>query len=167
MYWERLASLSLSFPSLGFRYSASFTGTISFWTVAVCLFAASDPEDDFFSVSRSEIHAFSIEEGCFQVINDDTGIHLLTLSGFLAKNQLHSAPATRIFVPVLAHRRGVEYGSTSYHLCPVRALQRYLQFTRSLCGNRRLLFISYSLDKTTNISPSTISRWRIWMIKMA
>ena len=57
-------------------------------------------------VSRSDIRAVSNEEVCFQVINDDTGI----LSGFLTKIQLPSAPATRIFVPALAHRRDVEYG---------------------------------------------------------
>ena len=61
---------------------------------------------------RSEIHVLSIERGCFQVLDNYMGVHLLTEPGFLESVTV----GTKIFINDLANLNGVSYGSTSYML---------------------------------------------------
>ena len=60
-------------------------------------------------------------------------------------------------IPALKCRQDPQ--DTNILLCPVRALQCYLDRTKDSRGGRQLLFISYKLGHSKDILCSTISPW--------
>ena len=101
---------------------------------------------------RSEIHALSIEEGCFRYDRNSDSITLLTQPGFLAK-----------IIPGLSQFCGSD--TDDRLLCPVRALRAYLSRVKAKRLGRKRLFLP--LKGSKDISPSTISRWICDVIKLA
>ncbi|MCG7867313.1 MAG: hypothetical protein JAY74_13235 [Candidatus Thiodiazotropha taylori] len=112
---------------------------------------------------RSEIHAFSVEGGCFRYDKNADSITLLTQPGFLAKNQLPDCLPEPIVIPGLTKFSGSD--SDDRLLCPVRALLLYLKRVKSIRAGRNRLFLPIKGSK--DISPSTISRWIRNVIKLA
>ena len=62
-----------------------------------------------------------------------------------------------VVIPALKCGQGSQ--DTDILLCPVRALQCYLDQTKDSRGGRQLLFISYKLGHSKNIQCFTISSW--------
>ena len=88
------------------------------------------------------------------------------LPEFLAKNQNPSDPSPSISIRPLSHFLCPD--DPDLKLCPVRALRRYLKFTRSLRHiNQRKLFISFNPFHGKDISTASISRWLKLSIKNA
>ena len=112
---------------------------------------------------RSEIHALSIEEGCFRYDRNSDSITLLTQPGFLAKNQLPESLPEPIVIPGLSQFCGSD--TDDRLLCPVRALRAYLSRVKAKRLGRKRLFLP--LKGSKDISPSTISRWICDVIKLA
>ena len=112
---------------------------------------------------RSEIHALSHKSVKSSVINGNEVIHVKTVMSFLTKNQReNSSPdaAKKIFIPSLKEVLGPDlWDSEDKVLCPVRAIRHYLKRTTSLRKDRKLLFISYQLNRSTDIHAPTISSW--------
>ena len=73
---------------------------------------------------RSELHAFSIEEGCMRFNKSDGSVSLLCQPGFLAENQLTQVLPEPIYVPNLSKSYGQD--DPDRLLCPVRSLKFYL-----------------------------------------
>ena len=75
--------------------------------------------------------------------------------------ELISKGRTAIFSPVVipALKCSQDSPDTDVLLCPVRALQCYLDRTKDSRGGRQLLFISYKLGHSKDIQCSTISSW--------
>ena len=44
-------------------------------------------------------------------------------------------------------------------LCPIRSLKQYLEYTKSLRGDRKRLFIAYKKGYSKDIQASTVSAW--------
>ena len=97
---------------------------------------------------------------------DENGVFILNfLPEFLAKNQNASDPSPSIHIrPLTGFLCPDDIDRT---LCPVRALKRYLRFTRSLRKSQRKLFISHNPFYSKDISTSSISRWLKLVIKNA
>lgn len=112
---------------------------------------------------RSEIHALSVQEGCFRHDKNSDSITLLTQPGFLAKNQLPESFPEPIIIPGLTKFSGSD--SDDRLLCPVRALLCYLKKVKPIRAGRNRLFLPIKGSK--DISPSTISRWICNVIKLA
>ena len=112
---------------------------------------------------RSEIHALSIEEGCFRYDRNSDSITLLTQPGFLAKNQLPESLPEPIVIPGLSQFCGSD--TDDRLLCPVRAVRAYLSRVKAKRSGRKRLFLP--LKGSKDISPSTISRWICDVIKLA
>ena len=112
---------------------------------------------------RSEIHALSIEEGCFRYDCNSDSITLLTQPGFLAKNQLPESLPEPIVIPGLSQFCGSD--TDDRLLCPVRAVRAYLSRVKAKRLGRKRLFLP--LKGSKDISPSTISRWICDVIKLA
>ncbi|MCG7869396.1 MAG: hypothetical protein JAY74_23885 [Candidatus Thiodiazotropha taylori] len=112
---------------------------------------------------RSEIHALSVEEGCFRYDRNSDSLTLLTQPGFLAKNQLPDSLPEPIVIPGLTQFCGSD--SDDRLLCPVRAVRAYLDRVKSKRSGRKRLFLP--LKGTKDISPATISRWICEVIRLA
>ena len=80
----------------------------------------------------------------------DGSFSLRFLPEFLAKNQKPGDPSPIIRIPPLP---------SDHKLCPVRALRRYLHFTRSFRGRRRKLFLSLNPSLKADISVIALTRW--------
>ena len=120
----------------------------------------------FAAARRSEIHALSIEEGCFRYDRNSDSITLLSQPGFLAKkkNQLPESLPEPIVIPGLSQFCGSD--TDVRLLCPVRAVRAYLSRVKAKrSGRKRLFFLP--LNGSKDISPSTISCWICDVIKLA
>ena len=107
---------------------------------------------------RSEIHAWTLD-GLLCLCDWDQ-IQLSPSPSFIAKNQLaKEGPQSISPVVIPALKCSQESLDTDVLLCPVRALQCYLDRTKDSRGGRRLLFISYKLGHSKDIQCSTISSW--------
>ena len=112
----------------------------------------------------SEVCNFSGLAHDIAVLQD--GSYMLKfLPEFLAKNQDPADPSPSIRIRPLTSFLCPD--DPDRKLCPVRALKRYLKFTRSLRQNQRKLFISFNPYYTKDISTSSISRWVKLVIKSA
>ena len=80
----------------------------------------------------------------------DGSFSLRFLPEFLAKNQKPGDPSPVIRIPPLP---------SDHKLCPVRALRRYLHFTKSFRGRRRKLFLSLNPSLRADISVTALTRW--------
>ena len=112
---------------------------------------------------RSEIHAFSHISVRSTFIDGNEVINIKTVPAFLTKNQReNSSPNStkKILIPSLKEVLGPDlWDSDDKLLCPVRSIKHYLKRTRSLRKDRQLLFISWQLNRETEIKPGTISSW--------
>ena len=86
----------------------------------------------------------------------DGSFSLRFLPEFLAKNQspLTPSPVLKI-LPLIPFCPDDEDAK----LCPVRALRRYMHFSKSLRGDQRKLFISLNPFYKKDIIASTLSNW--------
>ena len=98
-------------------------------------------------------------------IQQDGSFILKFLPEFLAKNQTPSDPSPSIRIRPLTDFLCPD--DPDRKLCPVRALKRYLKFTRSLRKSQRQLFISHNPFYGKDITSSSISRWLKLVIKNA
>ena len=115
---------------------------------------------------RSEIHAISFDDISFSP--DDTGniIYALpVIADFIAKNELltRGRDITKmIYVPSLKGVLGPEAWETeASFICPVRALDAYLQRTKPFRRGRHRLFIPYSTGIKTELCSSTVSSYLV------
>ena len=107
---------------------------------------------------RSEIHAWTLD-GLLCLGNWDQ-IQLSPSPSFIAKNQLAKEGLQSISPVVIpALKCSQDSQDTDILLCPVRALQCYLDRTKDSRGGRQLLFISPKLGHLKDIQCSTISSW--------
>lgn len=108
---------------------------------------------------RSEVHALSFDEACIRFSKGLASVTLLTEPGFLAKNQVAGKPSEKIVIPSLISFTGKDI--SDYKLCPVRALKAYVTRTSEaeVRNGRKRLFIPFKVDKTGEITASTISYW--------
>ena len=94
----------------------------------------------------------------------DGSYSLRFLPEFLAKNQSPQDPSPIITIlPLVPFCPDDE----DYKLCPVRALKRYLYFTKSLRDGKRKLFISHNPSYKKDIIASTLSGWLRRVIAIA
>ena len=112
---------------------------------------------------RSELHALSVEPHCLRFSDSDGSVQLLCRIVFLAKNRLPSVPPSPFIVPSLSQSCGSN--DPDRLLCPVRALKFYLAATEAFRGSRKRLFLP--VRGLSDISPATISRWIVSVIKSA
>ena len=105
---------------------------------------------------RSEIHALSYSDLAWSP--DKDRVFLRVVPSFLAKTQLATSPPLAFSVPSLGTFVGQE-SQEDMSLCPVRCLFHYLDRTRDLRGNRKLLFLSYKKGFKKDISSATVSSW--------
>ena len=117
----------------------------------------------FAAARRSEIHALSIEEGCFRYDLNSDSITLLTQPGFLAKNQLPESLPEPIVIPGLSQFCGSD--TDIRLLYPVRAVRAYL--SRVMLRDREGRDCFLPLKDSKDISPSTISCLICDVIKLA
>ena len=107
---------------------------------------------------RSEIHAWTLDG--LLCLGDWDQIQLSPSPSFIAKNQLaKEGPQSISPVVVPALKCSQDSPDTDVLLCPVRALQCYMDRTKDSRGGRQLLFISYKLGHSKDIQCSTISSW--------
>ena len=93
-------------------------------------------------------------------LGDWDQIQLSPSPSFIAKNQLaKEGPQSISPVVIPALKCNQDSPDTDVLLCPVRALQCYLDQTKDSRGGRQLLFISYKLGHSKDIQCSTISSW--------
>ena len=107
---------------------------------------------------RSEIHAWVANK--VSNLGQWEKVALFPSSDFIAKNQLaredsHVSPVTIPALTTIVDRQFKEDRT----LCPVRALEYYLDRTKDLRGSRSLLFISFKKGHTSDIRPATLSSW--------
>ena len=112
----------------------------------------------------SEICNLSGLDKDFATRRDGT-IVLKFLPEFLAKNQDPSDPSPEIQIKPLTSFLCPD--DPDMKLCPVRALRRYLKFTRSLRSSQRKLFISFNPFHKCDITKASVSRWLKHVIKSA
>ena len=106
----------------------------------------------------SEIHAWTLDG--LLCLGDWDQIQLSPSPSFIAKNQLVKEGLQSISLVVIpALKCSQDSPDTDVLLCPVRALQCYLDRTKDSRGGRQLLFISYKLGHSKDIQCSTISSW--------
>ena len=86
----------------------------------------------------------------------DGSYSLRFLPDFLAKNQSPQAPSPIVRVPPLVPFCPDDEDAK---LCPVRALRRYIHFTKTLRVGKRKLFISHNPSYKKDIIASTLSGW--------
>ena len=105
----------------------------------------------------SEVHALSGQ--AFDIKHDrrNNSYTLKFLPEFIAKNQSPDQPSPSVHI--LPLETIVAPDDKDITLCPVRALRRYLHFTKTLRGGKRHLFISHNPAKIGDIRRPTISRW--------
>ena len=112
---------------------------------------------------RSELHAFSHASTRSTIRDGNEIIHVKTIASFLTKNQReNSSPDSnrKVLIPSLQEVLGPDlWDSDDKLLCPVRAIKFYLKRTKRLRRDKQLLFISWQLNKPTDIKPATISSW--------
>ena len=121
------------------------------WKIAFLLALASGKR-------RSEIHAWTLDG--LLCLGDWDQIQLSPSPSFIAKNQLaKEGPQSISPVVIPALKCSQDSPDTDVLLCPVRALQCYLDQTKDSRGGRQLLFISYKLGHSKDIQCSTISSW--------
>ena len=95
----------------------------------------------FAAARRSEIHALSIEEGCFRYDRNSDSITLLTQPGFLAKKkQLPESLPEPIVIPGLSQFCGSD--TDIRLLYPVRAVRAYLSRVKAKRSGRKRLFFT-------------------------
>ena len=82
-------------------------------------------------------------------------------SSFLSKNQLaKEGPDSVASVVITAPASTLDKSLKSdMSLCPVRALQYYLDRTSDLRQNKELVFLSFKKGFNKDMSPATISSW--------
>ena len=101
----------------------------------------------FAAARRSEIHALSIEEGCFRYDRNSDSITLLTQPGFLAKQKKKKLPESLpepIVIPGLSQFCGSD--TDVRLLYPVRAVRAYLSRVKAKrLGRKRLFFTTEGL----------------------
>ena len=99
----------------------------------------------FAAARRSEIHALSIEEGCFRYDRNSDSITLLTQPGFLEKKkQLPESLPEPIVIPGLSQFCGSD--TDVRLLYPVRAVRAYLSRMKAKrLGRKRLFFTTEGL----------------------
>ena len=89
-----------------------------------------------------------------------TNVVLHPVPGFISKTQLISKRPSAlkpITIPSLGHTFSRDLAEDR-HLYPVRCLKVYLVRTKPLREGKRLLFISYQKNKTSDISKNTHHR---------
>ena len=108
---------------------------------------------------RSEIHAWLNKNIRHQA--DWTKVSLYPSPSFLAKNHLaKEGPecVAPVVIPALAPTLDKSL-KEDRSLCPVRALRYYLDKTQDLRQGKELVFVSFKMGFTKDISPATISSW--------
>ena len=105
----------------------------------------------------SEVHALSGLDFDIKHDNRSNSYTLRFLPEFIAKNQAPDQPSPSLTILPLETIVAPEDKDIS--LCPVRALRRYLHFTKTLRYGKRRLFISHNPSKVGDIRRPTISRW--------
>ena len=99
---------------------------------------------------RSEIHAWTLDG--LLCLGEWDQIQLSPSPSFIAKNQLaKEGPQSLSPVVIPALKCSQDSPDTDVLLCPVRALQCYLDRTKDSRGGRQLLFISYKLGHSKDI----------------
>ena len=111
---------------------------------------------------RSEIHALSVEDSHLR-FNSDGSVTFLCQSGFLAKTQLPSVAPLPFTIPSLS--RDLSHSDPDRSLCPIRALNFYLDRVKSSRGSRKRLFLP--VKGKHDISAASISRWIASAIRLA
>ena len=110
---------------------------------------------------RGEVHALAADK----VMHDDaphwTKVILYPHAAFVSKTQLRSSGASAlrpINIPSLRSFLGPDMAE-DLSLCPVRAIQIYLDRTKDLRAGKRLLFIAYKKGHQGDIHKNTLSGW--------
>ena len=108
---------------------------------------------------RGEVHSLD-----FKKVRHDSKWSSVTLephADFVSKTQIRTAGSSAfsaVYIPALGPVLGP--GSEEDRgLCPVRAIKIYLDRTRELREDRRLLFVSYKAGHKGDIHKNTISSW--------
>ena len=107
---------------------------------------------------RSESHAWTLDG--LLCLGDWDQIQLSPSPSFIAKNQLAKEgmqSMSPVVIPALKCSQDCQ--DTDILLCPVRALQCYLDRTKDSRVGRQLSFISYKMGHTKDIQCSTVSFW--------
>ena len=114
------------------------------------------------SASRvSEIHSLSLDEGHFR--KERKGIRLLPNMQFLAKTQTLNKPWEPLYIPAFDC---YATDSDDLKLCPCRALNIYIQRTKSIRKSNRM-FITYQKNNHKEASKDSIARWIIQTVRFA
>ena len=93
-------------------------------------------------------------------------VSLKFLPEFLAKNQSPGCASPSITISPLSSILCPD--DEDRQLCPIRALKRYLRFTRTLRSpNQRKLFISHNPGYSKDITKATLGRWLRLVISKA
>jgi len=108
---------------------------------------------------RSSIQALSIEPG--HIRWEKSGVRLIPVASFVAKNQTASSGSVEFFLPSLASFSSVEEDKV---WCPVRALKWYISRTKSLRSSSDLFITTTAPHRAA--SKDTISRWLVECIKL-
>ena len=88
----------------------------------------------------------------------DGSVTLHFLPEFLAKNQLAGSSSPSVSIKPLSAILCPD--DEDRRLCPVRALKRYLKFTRTLRSpTQRKLFISHNPSCSKDLSKASVARW--------
>ena len=118
---------------------------------------------------RSEIHAIWFQGISSSMIDGNLVYTLPVLADFIAKNQLNTQgfDVTKvILVPSLQQVLGPDlWDSEDRYLCPVRALQIYLERTAPVRHGRKRLIIPYSPGIKREIASSTVSGYIVQTMK--
>ena len=113
----------------------------------------------------SEIHALSGQGFDIKYDLKNNNYTLKFLPEFLAKNQAPDQLSPSLCILPLETILAPDDRDVT--LCPVRALRRYLHFTKTLRFGKRRLFISHNPSKVGDIRRPTISRWISEVIESA
>ena len=109
---------------------------------------------------RSSLQALSMEPGHLRWEN--SGVRLIPIPSFIAKNQTASSGSVEIFLPSLASMSSVEEDKV---WCPVRTLKWYLSRTKDLRSSSSLFVTTTAPHGAA--SRDTVSRWLVECIKLA
>lgn len=106
---------------------------------------------------RSELHALSHAPECLNFWRGHSGVTLLTMPGFMAKNQPADMPSPKIEVPALSTKVGRD--DEERLLCPIRALRYYLEAAGPRRKGRKRLFIPIEEKASGEIRPGHVTSW--------
>ena len=109
----------------------------------------------------SEIHSLTLDTGHFR--KEKKGIRLLPNMQFLAKTQTMHRPWEPIYVPAFDN---FATDSSDLTLCPCRALNNYIQRTKTIRKSNRL-FITFQKNNHKEASKDSIARWIVSTVRFA